>query len=51
MEPKPAALRKPSAQPAVKRDMRFLLLLAVVAVMIWLGSLLWSMLQSTGNTF
>jgi hypothetical protein len=30
---------------------RILLLLAVAAVMIWLGSLLWSMLQSTGNTF
>jgi len=33
------------------RSVRFLFLIAVVALMIWLGSLLWQMLQSTGNTF
>lgn len=31
--------------------MRYLLIIAVMAVLIWLGSLLWQMLQSTGNTF
>jgi hypothetical protein len=31
--------------------MRYLLILGVVALLIWLGSLLWQMLQSTGNTF
>jgi hypothetical protein len=31
--------------------MRFLLLIGVIAILIWLGSLLWQMLQSTGNTF
>ena len=31
--------------------MRYLLIVAVVAVLVWLGSLLWQMLQSTGNTF
>jgi hypothetical protein len=29
--------------------MRYLLLVAVAAVLVWLGSLLWSMLQGTGN--
>lgn len=31
--------------------MKYLLLLAVVAVLVWLGSLLWQMLQGTGNVF
>jgi hypothetical protein len=31
--------------------MRYLLIIAVLAVLVWLGSLLWQMLQSTGNTF
>jgi hypothetical protein len=31
--------------------MRYLLIIAVGAVLIWLGSLLWQMLQSTGNVF
>ena len=31
--------------------MRYLLIVAVAAVLVWLGSLLWQMLQSTGNTF
>jgi len=31
--------------------MRYVLIIAVTAVLIWLGSLLWQMLQSTGNTF
>jgi hypothetical protein len=31
--------------------MRYLLIIAVMAVLVWLGSLLWQMLQSTGNTF
>jgi hypothetical protein len=30
--------------------MRFLFLIVAVAAMIWLGSLVWQMLQSTGNT-
>lgn len=29
--------------------MKYLLLIAVVAVLVWLGSLLWQMLQGTGN--
>jgi len=36
---------------SVKRIVRFLLLLAVGAVLVWLGSLLWQMLQGTGNVF
>ncbi len=35
----------------VRHDMRYLLMIVLVAALIWLGSLLWSMLQSTGNTF
>jgi hypothetical protein len=31
--------------------MRYLLIIAVMAILVWLASLLWSMLQSTGNTF
>ncbi len=31
--------------------MRYLLIVVVVGVLVWLGSLLWQMLQSTGNTF
>jgi hypothetical protein len=31
--------------------MRYLLIIGVAAVLVWLGSLLWQMLQSTGNTF
>lgn len=31
--------------------MRYLLLIAVAAILVWLGTMLWSMLQSTGNTF
>jgi hypothetical protein len=31
--------------------MKYLLLVAVVAVLVWLGSLLWQMLQGTGNVF
>jgi hypothetical protein len=30
---------------------RYLLLIAVAAILVWLGTLLWQMLQSTGNTF
>jgi hypothetical protein len=30
---------------------RYLLIIAVGAVLIWLGSLLWQMLQGTGNVF
>jgi hypothetical protein len=30
---------------------RYLLIVAVVAVLIWLGSLLWQLLQGTGNVF
>lgn len=29
--------------------MKYLLLIAVAAVLVWLGSLLWQMLQGTGN--
>ncbi len=36
---------------AVEHGMRYLLMIAVLAVLVWLGSLLWQMLQSTGNTF
>jgi len=31
--------------------MRYLLIIGVAAVLVWLASLLWQMLQSTGNTF
>ena len=31
--------------------MRYLLLIAVAAILVWLGTMLWQMLQSTGNTF
>jgi len=30
---------------------RYLLLIAVAAVLVWLGSLLWQMLRGTGNVF
>jgi hypothetical protein len=30
---------------------RYILIVAVLAVLVWLGSLLWTMLQSTGHTF
>jgi hypothetical protein len=30
---------------------RYLLLIAVGAILVWLGTLLWQMLQGTGNTF
>ena len=39
-----------AAEP-VMRGMRYLLILGVGAVLVWLGTLLWQMLQSTGNTF
>ena len=35
----------------VRRGMRYLLVIVLAAALIWLGSLLWTMLQSTGNTF
>jgi hypothetical protein len=35
----------------VRHVMRYLLLIVFAAALIWLGSLLWSMLQSTGHTF
>jgi hypothetical protein len=35
----------------VRPGMRYLLIIGVAAVLVWLGSLLWQMLQSTGNTF
>ena len=31
--------------------MRYLLIVAAGAILVWLGSLLWQMLQSTGHTF
>jgi hypothetical protein len=31
--------------------MKYLLLIAIVAVLVWLSSLLWQMLQGTGNVF
>ena len=43
--------RKSGVGGSVKRIVRFLLLLAVGAVLVWLGSLLWQMLQGTGNVF
>ena len=43
--------RKSGVGESVKRIVRFLLLIAVGAVLVWLGSLLWQMLQGTGNLF
>ena len=43
--------RKSSGRPGVKTLVRYLLIVAAGAVLIWLGSLLWQMLQSTGHTF
>ena len=43
--------RKSGVGESVKRIVRFLLLIAVGAVLVWLGSLLWQMLQGTGNVF
>jgi len=43
--------RKSDVGESAKRIVRFLLLLAVGAVLVWLGSLLWQMLQGTGNVF
>ncbi len=43
--------RKSSARPGVKTLVRYLLIIAAGAILIWLGSLLWQMLQSTGHTF
>jgi hypothetical protein len=43
--------RKSSGRPGVKTFVRYLLIVAAGAVLIWLGSLLWQMLQSTGHTF
>ena len=36
---------------AVRHDMRYLLMIVLVAALIWLGSLLWQMLQGTGHVF
>jgi hypothetical protein len=33
------------------RVVRYLLLIAVAAVLVWLVSLLWTMLRGTGNVF
>ncbi len=43
--------RKSRRPPDVSQDMRYLLMIALVAALIWLGSLLWQMLQGTGNVF
>jgi hypothetical protein len=39
------------AQSDVRGCMRYLLMIVLLAALIWLGSLLWTMLQATGNTF
>jgi hypothetical protein len=43
--------RKSSGPLGVKTVVRYLLIVAAGAILIWLGSLLWQMLQSTGHTF
>jgi hypothetical protein len=42
--------KSPGGRP-VMQNVRYLLLIAVGAVLVWLVSLLWSMLQGTGNVF
>jgi hypothetical protein len=39
------------AVSTVSHGMRYMLMIVLVAALIWLGSLLWQMLQGTGNTF
>jgi hypothetical protein len=43
--------RKSPARLPVRLTVRYLAIIAVGAILIWLGSLLWQMLQSTGHTF
>jgi hypothetical protein len=43
--------RKSSGRRSVNTPVRYLLIIAAGAILIWLGSLLWQMLQSTGHTF